>query len=107
MPRTLPSALVMPAMLAMEPLGLASGVAIAGLGAVAEGNLAVGLKVMEGVFVGEVVALAVGYGDAQDLSLLEAVGEGGCAFDPEVGPLAPVAQMVVAHEDAGQQASLA
>ncbi len=82
--------------------GFACGVAVA------EEDLSVGFEAVEGGGVGVVAAFAVGDGDAEDLAGVAGVGEGGVGlFDAEVGPLAAELEVVVAHEDAGEESGFA
>ncbi len=77
-------------------------------GAVAEEDAAFGFEAVQGWGVGVVAAFAVGDGDVEDLAFGAGLGEGGVvSLDPEVGPLAAELEVVVAHEDAGEESSFA
>ena len=108
MPSTLRFSLTMPAMLASAPLGLASGGDFAIGGGVAEDDAVLALELGDGVRVREVVAVAVGDGDAEDITLLREGGESAVrCFHAQIRPLTAVLEVGVAEEGAGEEPGFA
>jgi len=75
---------------------------------VPEDDPSVRLQLGQSGFIGVVSAVIMGYGDVQELALVAQRGEGQrCVFYPHVDPLAPVLEVAVGHETAGQQPGFA
>ena len=107
-PSTLPRSLMMPAMLRAEPLGLEPLVILPASSQYRKITCPLLSSRSEGFGVGVIVALAVGNGDAKSLTHAAPGGEGGVGpFGSQVCPLAPVFQVRIAHQDAGQQTGFA
>ena len=98
MPMTLPALFTMPAMSFMAPLGLVPC-------GVAEDDAAFAFKGLQGFFIADIVAFAVGHGAGDDIAFFHAVGEeGGIVLNGQLHFAADEMQMGIAHEGAGQEA---
>ena len=92
---------------ALGAVGVGLGRGVAGLVDVAEDDAALALEPVERGGIGEVVAVAVGDGDADDLALAVAAGEERVGLlDLEVHVAADELERGVAHQHARQQAGL-
>ena len=107
MPRTVLDSLKMPAILSRDPLGLSSSVGSPDRADIPEGDPAFAVQPVNRFGVGEIVAVMMGDGNADDLARVVMGGEEGLAvLDPQIDRPAEEFQAGIAHQRPRQQTRL-